>query len=314
MSARPALPAHGTKAKRKATGAAPPGHAVPRPTDRPVRGGRLRTLAAAEAPPGAPAVGAVLLDPWLARQHALLQHIRLCDDILAVRRPDPGAAHGVEETRAHLHGLVAERIGLLALPRNVDVAAPDAERVAAFWSLLGTAIVDLDQGASSAARTTIKRFLMHVAWHEGAELRARTQSGGGPARSFFQLEAHRAKEGCVYARSRTWSGKLATAAGRSATEIDAAAAALPDWDRRDPGASARFPAGNDVGEALRTNDLFGIYLTRICLKKITEPIPTSNEAQADYWYRYWKRTGGDPMQLRQVFKRACERVDRLLPT
>jgi len=315
MGARRALPAHGAKAKRKASGTS--SRPAPRATADPPPRGRLRTLRTPEPARGAlavPQAQAVLLDPWLARQHALLANIRLCDDILAVRAPDPDAMRGVAETREHLHALVAERTRLLEMPRNVDVAAPDAERVAALWSLLGTAIVDLDQGASSAARTTIKRFLLHVAWHEGAELRTRVQHRGGPARSFFQLEAHRAKDGCQYARSRTWSEKLATAAGRTVEEIDAAAAALPDWQRHDPGSSARFPNPNEIEEALRTNDLFAIYLTRVCLKKITEPIPTSNEAQADYWYRHWKRTGGDPVQLKQVFKRASERVDRLLPT
>lgn len=262
-------------------------------------------------PPGA-ARASSELDPWLTRQRLLLEQIRLCDQILA-GAPKDAATSGLHEARAHLLSLVAERQAPRATLHDVDPSAPEAERVATFWPLLGAVVADMDGAASAAARKNIQRFLLHVAWHEGLRLTRRVQLGNGPARSFFQLEAHRAKEAALYARREGWVSKLATAAGTTDQLIDSATNALPTFDPNDPNGSARFPVPNDIETALRTRDLFGIYLTRIAFKSVPEAVPTTNAGHATYWYRYWKRSGGDPSQLKRIFEDASDQVDLLIP-
>jgi hypothetical protein len=258
-------------------------------------------------------VASAELDPWLSRQRQLLEQIRLCDAILAGPQPQNDGAEHLGATRSHLVALLGQRNHALAAPLNVDPSAPPEERVAQFWTILGSVVGDLDSAASAAVRAIIERFLLHVAWHEGAKLTARAQFGDGPARSFFQLEAHRAKDAADYAQVKGWVGKLATAAGVSDAEITAAAAALPSFDPNDPDASAKFPSPNAIGDALGKNDLFGAYLTRIAFKKVPEAIPETNAEQAAYWYDNWKRSGGDPQQLQQIFKAESDAADQLIP-
>src|SRR4051794_24040813 len=75
-------------------------------------------------------------------------------------------------------------------------AEPDPrQRALAFWPIVSHRVDDLDETPS----LNVKKFLIHVAWHEGDKLQARTQYGGGPGRSFFQFEAYRAKEAVQYA-------------------------------------------------------------------------------------------------------------------
>jgi hypothetical protein len=88
--------------------------------------------------------------------------------------------------------LITQTAGQLAAARavaasrstagNVDINASDAARVAAFWALA--------EKTETALNANLKRFLLHVAWHEGRQLRTRTQNGGGPGRGFFQFEPH----------------------------------------------------------------------------------------------------------------------------
>lgn len=82
---------------------------------------------------------------------------------------------------------------------------PDPKkRALAFWPIISGCVDDLDESPSD----NTKRFLLHVAWHEGDKLRTRLQYGDGPGRSFFQFEAYRAKEALQYARQKdlliTW--------------------------------------------------------------------------------------------------------------
>jgi hypothetical protein len=153
--------------------------------------------------------------------------------------------------------------------------------------------------------------MLHLAWHEGARLTARVQDSG-PAKSFFQLEAHRAKDGCSYAAQIGCVSKLAAAAGASEADINAAWPALPDYDSTDPNNSAKYPPGNLIGTSLETIDLFGIYVARYCLKRIPSPIPADNPSQANYWYTNWKISGGDPDSLKQTFIAEANEVDALL--
>lgn len=198
-------------------------------------------------------------------------------------------------------------------PVEVDVGSTKAARVATFWNTLSTVVADLDADATPEARGNVRRFLLHVAWHEGMKLTARKQLANGPARSFFQLEAHRAKEAGSYADTKGWIARLAGACGRTVDEVRTGIAALPLFDSGNPNASARFPEGNVIEEALRARDLFGAYLARIAFKKVPKPLPSGNAHHAQYWFDHWKVRDPDPAKVKKAFEDACDEVDALIP-
>ena len=192
---------------------------------------------------------------------------------------------------------------------NVDTEGSDAERIRSIYRLISVVVEDLDQGGvhTPEYRRVTKKFLATVALRE-SRIKTRVQNANGPARSFFQIEAHRAKDCCAEAQERGWLATLAAACGRTEPELAAAAAALPDWDAADPAASARFPAGSLIEECLRTNDLFGVYMTRICLRRLPQLIPADSRAQACYYYDHWKVEGGDECDLKARFEDDCRKV------
>jgi hypothetical protein len=49
-----------------------------------------------------------------------------------------------------------------------------------------------------------------------------------------------------------------------------------------------FPDNNAVARLLDTVDLFGTYMARIALKRISDPIGTSTGDHAQYWADHWK--------------------------
>lgn len=200
-----------------------------------------------------------------------------------------------------------ERVG------NVDIEAKPAERARQFWQLLGQALAIVDVGVAPEVQARARRFMLHVAWHEGGRLLDRMQKKG-PARSFFQLEAHRAKDGVLYARQKGWLGRLVALAAGPITEagLSAEGDALPSYDPEDPNTSAKFPPGNMIESQLRTFDPFGVAVARICLRKIPAPLPEGAKAEADYWYEHWKVNGGDADVLKRTFVAECAEVEQLL--
>jgi hypothetical protein len=187
---------------------------------------------------------------------------------------------------------------------------PDAaKRALAFFPIISAVVKDID--SSSTSQDNIKRFLIHVAWHEGARLTTRIQSAGGPARSFFQFEAFRAKETLAIAHTKGWSGKLAAASGQTEKDLSDAQAQLPDYDPKDSSCSF-FPDGNLIKTLLETNDSFGTYLARIAFTAFAAAIGNTNAQHADYWYKYWKRSGGDETKLKATFIKEAGEVDALI--
>lgn len=199
---------------------------------------------------------------------------------------------------------------------NVDVAARPGERARQFWDILGHAIDIVDVGVAPEIRARARRFMMHLAWHEGRRLVARVQDNQGPARSFLQLEAHRAKDGIVYARQKGWLDRFVALAGGPVTEaaLGTAAEALPNYNSADPKASAVFPPGNLIESLLRTVDAFGVAVARSCLRRLPAALPVGAADEAEYWYKHWKITGGDPEALKRTFIDECAEVDTFLPT
>ena len=189
---------------------------------------------------------------------------------------------------------------------NVPNDPADAVRAQAMLGLLDTVLGMLD------GNTNAKMFLLRVAWHEGARLRARRQGGGGPALSFFQFEAHRARDAGDYARAKGLVPKIAQLCADTEAALNGGIAALPLFDAAHPNQSARFPAGNLIGTLLETYDAFGIALARIAFKKVPAAVPSTIEEQAQYWYTYWKVSGGDPAVLRARFAAEARELDTLL--
>ncbi|MBY5871333.1 hypothetical protein HFN53_04770 [Rhizobium leguminosarum] len=63
---------------------------------------------------------------------------------------------------------------------------------------------------------------------------------------------------------------------------------------------------------LEENDSFGTYLVRIAFRKVAASIGEANTDHAEYWYRYWNVSGGNPDQLKKTFVKEADEVDALL--
>ncbi|PQO28493.1 hypothetical protein DTL21_28235 [Bremerella cremea] len=198
-------------------------------------------------------------------------------------------------------------IPLEAADENVDTSESPENRVAAMWKIIDKVVSDLDSGNTSSVSLNKKKFLLHVAWHEGAFLKHRKQIGGGPGRSFFQFEAPLAKDAVLYAKQKNWLGRLASASGKTENELETAANAIT---------GGSWPDDNAIEESLLESDLFGTYLARIALKRIPQAIPTGNAAHAEYWADHWKRVFSSPEQRAELierFENEADDVDQHIP-
>ncbi len=167
---------------------------------------------------------------------------------------------------------------------NVDVTATPKNRVNHMRELVTFAVDELDETATSDAKKNTVLFLMRVAWHEGAQLTARRQNGGGPGRSFFQFEPAKAKDGVDYAITKKVIANLAVSGGSTPKRIEDSA--------KDLALGSPWPSGGLIEKLLggedEAVDLFGIYLARISLKRIPSAFPTDLDGQAEYWAKHWK--------------------------
>jgi hypothetical protein len=200
----------------------------------------------------------------------------------------------------------------VSVPTAIDLARPLPQKVAALWDILGAVVSDLDVSSSPARRRVVRTFLLHLAGHE-SQLRTRTQDAGGPARSLFQFEAHRAKDAGHHAKTLGLLGKLADVAATSSADLEAAFDALPAFNVQNPADSAFFPAGNAIAARLLANDLFAAYLIRIDFRRFAAPVPETNDGQADYWLRFWKGTATNPAAVKAQFLANCARIDSHIP-
>jgi hypothetical protein len=197
-----------------------------------------------------------------------------------------------------------------AAPPNVDTGAADQDRANAMWKVVTAVVQDYDAAGS---QDTTRRFMMYIAWHEGNQLTQRVQGGGGPARSFFQIQGASAQT--AYGSSSMTDARLNTLAGYTGSAHDDIVAAFESLT-----ASASFPDGNLIGTLLQNSDIFGAYVARSLLWTIPAALPQPAvppvalyQPEADYWFQYWHGAIGDAATLKQAFKDHCAQVDPLLP-
>lgn len=234
--------------------------------------------------------------PPIVKDHSLSETIhRLADGF---RDSDPKL---VSDAR-HLY---LASLAILALnSKNIDLTAPEGERAKAMYVLLGQVVEDMDASKPPDQRENIRRFLLHVAWHESDRLRTRKQYQNGPARSLFQFECHRAKDELDFLISTNRLHLLTASAGATESELRTAASHLPVK----PG----YPAGNLVTELMEQNDEFAARLARLAFRRIPAAIPSDLNGHADFWYQHWKKTGGDPASLKKEFAASAAKLDKLL--
>jgi hypothetical protein len=244
----------------------------------------------------------------LRYQREILEQMHLCSSLLAL----PSKALPIKpEHRGEVDSILADWYLTLAAasrehlrPLDDITQEPDAKkRAQALQVIINNCINDVDDNPSD----NVKRFLLHVAWHEGAKLKTRIQGGGGPGRSFYQFEAYRAREGMEYARTLGLNDLLVTSSGSTASALKAASDQLSDSTDE-----SYFPDGNLIKTLLETNDTFGTYLVRIEFKRFSEAIGPTNQNHTDYWYKYWKGTDPDPAGVKAQFLSNCNAVDQLL--
>jgi hypothetical protein len=170
--------------------------------------------------------------------------------------------------------------------RVVDVAEPDAKvRATRLLDAIGDVVEDLDTGGTHGSRANVKRFLLHVAWHEGDRATKRVQLGGGPGRSFFQFEADLATDSVPYAKQKGWIDRLVGSSNFTEAQLLADATANVDH---------AWPFGSVIertlGDGADTSDPFAIHLARIAFKRVPDSIPAGSVAHATYWADHWKRS------------------------
>ncbi len=180
---------------------------------------------------------------------------------------------------------------------GVDTSAPDSDRVSAMRAIISDVVDDIDD---SGDLNNKKKFMLHVAWHEGAQLRQRVQQPPGPTRpgrSFFQMEKLRPIEAYEWAETNGWIPRLLQFSGLSAAELQTAI----DHLRNHPGST--WPMNSIIEDRLISDqyDVFSTYLSRIALKRINDEIGPSNQDHAEYWAKWWKR----------VFNSEQERVEKI---
>ena len=244
----------------------------------------------------------------LVYQRQILEQMQLCQNLMV----------GASESHASVQMALIDWYLTLAAATSGSARSraysindipdePDpGKRAMAFFPIVSAIVNDLDP----PHQDNTKRFLIHVAWHEGKRLTTRLQIKG-PAKSFFQFEAYRAKGAIARAQTNGVLAKVVAASGKTAAEIAANAGALPDYDPNDSACSV-FPAGNLIGSLLETNDQFGSYLARIDFTRFAAPIGNTNGSHADYWYQYWKGSSGNEASLKARFIQEANEVDVLI--
>ena len=147
-------------------------------------------------------------------------------------------------------------------PPDVDTNASDQDRANALWNVVSSVAADFD---SPANRDNTQRFMMYIAWHEGAQLTTRVQQAG-PARSFFQIQGASAQT--AYNSSSMTDNRINTLATFTSSTHDAIVTAFEALT-----ASASFPSGNLIATLLESSDIFGAYVARALLWTFSEPLP-----------------------------------------
>lgn len=212
------------------------------------------------------------------------------------RAANTGDHRFLEETRLRLLRRLADANAAVARARNVDINAPDEDRARSYEQLARACVNALGGGEDAI------RFVVRTGWHEGAKLKKRVQSAGGPARSFLQTEAQAARDAVLRAKAKSWLDELATVAGRTESELEAAAKLLPT-----SGGSPHFPAGNLIGSLLESDDLFGVYLGRIYVTTTSDPFGSTRSEQADFWEKHWHKVPNPA--AKQQFITGARQVD-----
>ena len=189
---------------------------------------------------------------------------------------------------------------------NVDVNAGDQDRVNTLSALLDVVVGVTDDDSTGSKA---KRLLLLTAWHEGVHLTARVQNAGGPARSFFQIEAPTAKT--AYNSNYMTDDilqKLATCSNNSIDDLNTAFGAL--------GGTPAYPAGNQISTALSSVDIFGCFLARIVYRTRPDALPDRDptyKAEAAYWFKNWHGSKGDSATLQALFIVNCQAIDPYIP-
>lgn len=73
------------------------------------------------------------------------------------------------------------------------------------------------------------------------------------------------------------------------------------------------PQRTYIENLLLWSDLFGIYLARIAFMMNSAQIPAGLDAQANYWFTYWKGSDPNPTSVKNLFKEHARVLNQLLP-
>lgn len=230
------------------------------------------------------------------------------------RVSDSRVALALSDWHGQLSQVLLDSFVRAAPPPNVDTSASDQNRATALWNIVNAVTSDFD---AAGTPDNTSRFMMYIAWHEGARLKYRVQQLGGgatgPALSFFQIQGASAQT--AYNSSSMTDDRLNTLAAYTGVSHDAIVAGFESLT-----ASASFPVGNVIATLLQQWDIFGAYVARALLWTFPAPLPQPApppvalyQPQADYWFQYWHGGVGDADTLKEQFKQDCGEVDPLIP-
>lgn len=205
---------------------------------------------------------------------------------------------------------------------HVDAKASDKERATTMWDIISRAVEGMyGSNVPDDTKLNLKRFLFHVAWHEGMALTARRQKPSGQGRSFYQFETPKARDAIEEAQRRQslsppqpWLNLLVASSGKTERDLLAAYDELVRTNGPWP------PGETNLVEQLllsQTNDLFPTYMARMALARIREAVPDKKAygTQAEYWAKHWKevfKPGQDREAMKSLFETHAKAADAAL--
>jgi hypothetical protein len=183
---------------------------------------------------------------------------------------DPEVAAALKGWHEHIGQVLLNSFDAPAPPPNVDTTAPDQDRATALWSVVRVATADFDAGGTP---DNTSRFMMYIAWHEGAALKYRIQQPNGPALSFFQIQGASAQT--AYNSSSMTDDRLNTLASYTGSSHDAIVAGFQALT-----SSASFPDGNLIAAGTESINCFALLpLGLFC--QLSMRLPVGNQSGSE---------------------------------
>jgi hypothetical protein len=168
--------------------------------------------------------------------------------------------------------------------RNISILQSDSAVVKSgkLQDIIDTTLAITDKLSSD--KDSLFSLMYRTGIHESGQLEHLSQSGGGPAKSYFQVEPTTAADVVQrWANLKTNTGAMAALEKTSGLTRS----------------KLLSMSKHELGDLLVSNQLFAASVARYRYKMDPSNIPASLEAQAEYWQRVYQR-GGKKVARRRI--------------